>query len=342
MLLKDDPKIIKLREIIDTNQEFIILAPDESYQDPDSVGSNYALKVALENIGKTVAWIGYGGTKKNLRFCAGALDCIDIKNNLDALPKGINNYPIVIISDGSYQKMFEQAFARLAWLPEKYSISIDHHSSTPSDFVDLAIIDPSQPAAAGYVYLIAEALGLELSPEAGKAIIQGIINDTGFFQNLNTTNGILELTAGIATKYQINLGLLAEEINYARGFALENLAVAGKVLSTQATNDSGITTAYIKYLDTKDLQDDSGMIDLILSQLRYSKDTDICIVIGEVKPQEYKGSLRCRDGFDVAQIAEKLGGGGHKVAAGFKLKGYTSAEECLEHCLKTIREFYPV
>lgn len=336
-----DPKLLELREIINTNQNFIVLAPDDGYQDPDSVGSNYAIKVALENLGKTVTWIGYGGTKKSLKFCTGAEECLDIKNNLTALPKDISEYQIVLISDGSYQKMFEQAFSRLSWLSDKFCIAIDHHSSPPSDFVNLALIDPSKPAATGYVYEIAETLGWELSPKAGKAIIQGIINDTGFFQNLNTSAEILELTSKVAKRYQINLGLLAEEINYARGFALENLAVAGNILNKRTNNSHGVTSAYLKYDDCKDLKDDSGMIDLILSQLRYSKDTNICLVIGEVKAGEFKGSLRCRDGFDVAQIAEKLGGGGHKVAAGFKLKDFATAEDCLSYCIKTIEEFYP-
>ena len=45
----------------------------------------------------------------------------------------------------------------------------------------------------------------------------------------------------------------------------------------------------------------------------------VCIL--KVRGDEVRGSLRAKDGTDVAAIAGLFGGGGHKAAAGFTLPG---------------------
>ncbi|WKY43154.1 DHHA1 domain-containing protein [Eubacteriaceae bacterium ES2] len=46
-------------------------------------------------------------------------------------------------------------------------------------------------------------------------------------------------------------------------------------------------------------------------------------LLKEVKPSEYRVSLRARYPFDIHEIAVKYGGGGHERAAGFNFSGDT-------------------
>ncbi len=52
--------------------------------------------------------------------------------------------------------------------------------------------------------------------------------------------------------------------------------------------------------------------------------TKISILIKEINDGEYKISFRSKGKTDVAQLAERLGGGGHPNAAGAKMNGKLS------------------
>ena len=59
----------------------------------------------------------------------------------------------------------------------------------------------------------------------------------------------------------------------------------------------------------------------IVSQLRVTKGVEVAIFLYEIGEQEYKVSLRATGNVDVSKVAVTFGGGGHKKAAGFTMKG---------------------
>jgi nanoRNase/pAp phosphatase (c-di-AMP/oligoRNAs hydrolase) len=50
--------------------------------------------------------------------------------------------------------------------------------------------------------------------------------------------------------------------------------------------------------------------------------------------------MRCQSGFNVAQIAEQLNGGGHAVAAGFKITGQENAKKAIEAVMDVVNQYY--
>ena len=62
-------------------------------------------------------------------------------------------------------------------------------------------------------------------------------------------------------------------------------------------------------------------LDGIVSQLRVTKDVEAAIFLYELLDGEFKISTRSKNLVDLSQIAVKYGGGGHKRAAGFSMKG---------------------
>jgi nanoRNase/pAp phosphatase (c-di-AMP/oligoRNAs hydrolase) len=52
-------------------------------------------------------------------------------------------------------------------------------------------------------------------------------------------------------------------------------------------------------------------------------DTKFAMLLCEYQPGKIKGSLRSEPhkGVDVSAVAKRLGGGGHKLAAGFEVEG---------------------
>ena len=62
-------------------------------------------------------------------------------------------------------------------------------------------------------------------------------------------------------------------------------------------------------------------LDGIVNQLRLTKGVEVAIFLYELKPMEFKVSLRSNGNVDVNQVASYFGGGGHVRAAGCEIKG---------------------
>jgi phosphoesterase RecJ-like protein len=61
--------------------------------------------------------------------------------------------------------------------------------------------------------------------------------------------------------------------------------------------------------------------DGIVSQLQSARGARAAILLREQPDGEVRASLRSRDGIDVAALARRFGGGGHRAAAGCTLPG---------------------
>ena len=59
----------------------------------------------------------------------------------------------------------------------------------------------------------------------------------------------------------------------------------------------------------------------MFNQLRLTKGVEVAIFLYELKPMEFKVSLRSNGNVDVNQVASYFGGGGHVRAAGCEIKG---------------------
>jgi phosphoesterase RecJ-like protein len=58
-----------------------------------------------------------------------------------------------------------------------------------------------------------------------------------------------------------------------------------------------------------------------------AKDVSAAVYMREVGENRYRVSLRSKNGIDVAKVAERYGGGGHKNAAGLSVEGSWDEKE---------------
>jgi nanoRNase/pAp phosphatase (c-di-AMP/oligoRNAs hydrolase) len=75
-----------------------------------------------------------------------------------------------------------------------------------------------------------------------------------------------------------------------------------------------------------------GLIDL----LRTAEGTEVALVLRPGRDGGWRGSLRSRGTVDVGRVAAALGGGGHRLAAGFDAVG--SAAEVVARVVDLLRE----
>lgn len=169
-------KIEKIEEFVEifkkeiSTSETIILT---AHRDPDgdAIGSVLAMQEALQNIGKDVDIVLDEMPKVFL----------ELKNSdkilrVDEFEKLNKNYDLAIFLDNNSKKSFLVPDSILE--RAKKSINIDHHIGG-NIFTDIMYVEEESPAVCETVYKILKKLEYEITYDIMKAIIIGVITDTG-------------------------------------------------------------------------------------------------------------------------------------------------------------------
>ncbi|MBU1148933.1 DHH family phosphoesterase [Patescibacteria group bacterium] len=198
-------------------------------------------------------------------------------------------------------------------------INIDHHH-TNQLFGDLNLVDPAASSTAEILFNFFDDLRIDINQNMATNLLTGILMDTGTFSNPATTIDSLSSSA----KLLIQGGKLPQIISHAvKNKELATLKLWGKALSRlKKNNKTGFVTTAITQKDMEECQTNEEATEGVSNFLNNLSDTKAVIVFRELGDGMIKGSLRTTDDLiDVSEIATMFGGGGHKKAAGFTVKG---------------------
>lgn len=206
-----------------------------------------------------------------------------------------------------------------SFLENTFMVNVDHHASN-TYFGDMNIVCTNISSSCEIVYNIFAHLGISINSEIATALLLGIVIDTGNFSNPATTATSLEAASVLLEK--------RARYNEILECAFENqtkdtLRIWGKAFERLFLHPQWkIAVTYLLHEDfqsAKDTELASGLSNFFNNL----SETTCSLVLKQSKSGLIKGSLRStRDEVDVASLAEYLGqGGGHKKAAGFRLKG---------------------
>ena len=208
------------------------------------------------------------------------------------------------------------------------TVNIDHHPSNDF-FADYNYVDADCIATAELVYRILLTLDIKITVDMAEAIYTGIVMDSGNFLYNNTSPQTMRIAADLLEcgvdieKIRTNLfesKPRAEVLLLREG--LKNLEfdstgrMAWMTLSAQEVEAAGATGI-----------NPEG----IINYTRSIKGVEMGMLFRETSPGMVKVGLRSKGSLDVAELAVKLGGGGHQQAAGAHVKG--SLEEVKEKVL---------
>ena len=146
----------------------------------------------------------------------------------------------------------------------------------------------------------------------------GIIGDTGSFQYQNVGQGTLRIAASL-----MDLGADKDKIiyNIYRNIDFKEVKMWGKFIESMKIEDNFVWSA-ISLATYKDFGEyPYAKEDVANLFFPVVKGTDFGIVMVETNENVLSVSFRSRSGFDVSKIAEEVGGGGHKPAAGARIEG---------------------
>lgn len=278
--------------------------------DGDALGSMLGLALAASNAGKEVV-ASFGSpfaVSGSLAFIPGQEHLVN--------PKDFPEEPevMVVFDAGSAERLGELgSHAGKA----RTLVVIDHHV-TNEGFGDVAVIDPDAAATGQLVYHLLGRLGWQLTEDVAECLLTALITDTGRFQYANTSPETMRIAAelieagGVPSRISRHV---YEEVPF--GY----LQAAGAALSRARLDpDAGVVATMITQSDLSSAGVDWGDIDNLIDTLRMALEADVAVLAKCYDDGRVKVSLRSRGATDVGGLATSLGGGGHRLAAGFTVE----------------------
>ncbi|MFQ5589768.1 MAG: bifunctional oligoribonuclease/PAP phosphatase NrnA [Phycisphaerae bacterium] len=233
---------------------------------------------------------------------------------------------IIILDTCAYSQLEPLAdWLRTVALPK---LIVDHHS-TRDDVGDMYLIDESAAANCLILYDWARAAGWPLSVGACVALFIGIAMDTGWFRHSNTDTRVLRAAAELAERgadpHRLYQRLFLRETParlHLLGEALKDMEltlegrIAIMVLAREAFSEARATQS-----DTEDIVGEPLRIASVL----------VSVLLADSGDGVVRMSLRSKTPIaqddpdvDVAAVAQRFGGGGHRRAAGARTTGLLS------------------
>jgi len=200
-----------------------------------------------------------------------------------------------------------------------FVINIDHHP-TNEKYGHINLVVPEAASTTEILYSFFKHINARLDRSMATALLTGIVNDTDNFSNPATSENSLAV-AGELLRAGANLNLIHNWI--VKNKTISVLKLWGLVLQRLNKNEN-LDMAYT-FLTKKDILQygiDDSETEGISNFLNKLDGARISLLIKETMDGKIKGSFRTtRDDADVSALAKKMGGGGHKKAAGFTADG---------------------
>ncbi len=292
-----------ITSIVDSRRRFLVTGHVDP--DGDCIGSMLAIARFLEGRGREVHCFAAGEIPESYKRLPG-FDLFVPAERISEL-----KYEVIVALDSPTTDRTEVIGGRDN---ERKIVNIDHHP-TNARYGTVNVVDEHAAAAAVlvYRYLACEAPGA-ITPEIADALYLGILMDTGGFKFQNTNAEALETAARLVERgahpYE-----LAREYIYMN--SVVTLKLLSMVLSSLEVHGDGriavlVVTGEMLGRAGASLKDTEGFVDYAAS----IDDVELSALLREIGPREIRISLRSCNSFNVASLAEKFGGGGHRKAAG--------------------------
>jgi phosphoesterase RecJ-like protein len=297
-------------ELIESNSSFGITS--HARPDGDGIGSSLGLYWLLRSLGKEAEVFFRDEIPVSYRELPGA-------ENIKTISKADKHYDAVFVIECS-----DVSRPGIEGLEDQQVVNIDHHA-TCEHFGDVNWIDSTASAVGEMIYNLCKAIGGKVSPEIANCVYMALVADTGSFHYSNTT----ERTFKVASEL-VRFGVKPHKISEAvyNSYPWSRVELMAKVMATIKRSESGRIAWLRQDLEMVDESgavdgDNNGFVNLPLM----AKDVVAVVFMKEVRPETYRVSLRSKGDINVAKVAEKFGGGGHKNAAGCRVTGDWDANE---------------
>lgn len=275
--------------------------------DGDAIGSVLALAHALRCQGKRVHSICPSPVPDKLTFLPG--------HESVSQERPTWNPDLVVILDCSDRE-------RLTYLNDDAlfervpSVNIDHHT-TNAHFATVNWVDPSMAATAEMLADLLAEMDWPLDETVATCLLTGLHTDSLGFRTATTQPRTLRLAADLMTAGASLTGIV-EQLYDSKPRA--TLRIWGLALAAMQEEGPLVWTAV-----TRDMLACAGAenetLNGIVGFMRSTADVEVAVLFSETDDGRVRTEFRSKGRVNVADIAYRLGGGGHPPAAGCLLDG---------------------
>ena len=298
-------------ELIEAKRKFAITS--HRRPDGDSLGSSLGLYWLLRALDKDVE----------------VIMCDPVPHAYQQLP-GATNVRVTPAVDSAYHAVFviecsDVTRPNLVDLEKQFVVNIDHHSTTAL-FGKINWIDSTASAVGEMIYNLCKATGVRVTKEIAECVYTALITDTGSFHFSNTTERTFKVASELL-RTGVKPAKAAEAVF--ASYPWSRIQLMGAVLSTARRDSTGRVALLRHSLEMQHTahssdEDADGFVNYPLTV----GEVEAVAMLRESEPGVYRTSLRSKGEVNVAKVAEKFGGGGHRNAAGCTLRGtWEEAEE---------------
>ena len=316
-----------IRTLLTPNRHILLIS--HVSPDGDAIGSMLGLKWLLEAQGHTVIAANQDGVPYLLRSDQVAPGWEAVVHNPLKHRRWRSGYDLVITLDCSDMQRLGKAYGPA--LAGVALVNIDHHI-TNLEFGAVNLVDPDASSTAEMVFRLAQALQWPIGPKAAQCLLTGIVSDTRSFRVGNVTPALLgaaqQLMAAGASLAAIN-ELVLDRRN------VDTICLWGHALAALRLEERIIWTAIPLSMRSRCNgveQSDSGLANFMIG----AEEADAAVILTEREDGLVDVGMRAAAGFDVAQVALALGGGGHPRAAGCSLA--LPLEQATERVLVALKQ----
>ncbi len=293
---------------IKNSENILIFA--HSRLDGDTTGACIALAQYIKRLGKKVDIACFDPLPDYLKNIIE--DEFKYPDHID-----INRYKLIIAADS-----VDRGFNKLKdkFNEDQITAILDHHPDITT-LGDINILDSVFSSVCEIVYEFFIFNKIEINRKMATCLMLGILGDTGMFQHSNTTPHALEIASHL-----MRLGAPLSKI-VQTSFSNKKICTLklwGKAFEKARINSkSGMIYTILTKKDIADCNASTEDIAQVSGILNTVPGTRFALILSERGDGIVKGSLRSEEykGVDVSKIAATFGGGGHKLASGFEVKG---------------------
>ena len=303
-----------LSYVIKKSQRILLFA--HNGPDGDTAGSVLAMKEYLTSIGKIVDIACNNPLPSFLDSLTTHI--FEAPSNLD-----LSSYDASIACD-SVERGFQEV---LPILPKKTAtVIIDHHPDINLS-ADVIILDATSSSACELIYEYFSSQNIHITKNIATYLMIGVLSDTGNFQHANTSTRVLEIASDLMKSGASFLKIIQASFANKKLSTLKLWGIAFEKAKINPKN--GLITTVLTQQDIEQCQATTEDIGQVASILNTVPGTKFSLVLSERENNVIKGSLRSEQykGVDVSEIAHLFGGGGHKLASGFEVKGQIKETE---------------
>lgn len=212
-------------------------------------------------------------------------------------------------------------------------IAVDHHASF-EPFAQINLCDATQPATGMLALDLIDALGVALTADIATCLYAAISSDTGSFKYPATTPEAMRVAARLM-ETGIDFAAVSKALFDTR--SREYIALQSEVMHDLAVQQvDGLTVAIATVPAPLRARWEIPFTDVesLIDAVRTVAGVDVAVVLKEDDSGQWRVSSRSLGRADVGAVCTTLGGGGHRLAAGFT--GSTDPEQTLAGFLQAL------